>query len=342
MAIAAAVLAPQAAPVVADQRGRVKRKLRISLTDRCNFRCAYCMPETPVWIPREQLLTREELLRLARLFVIQLGITQFRLTGGEPLLRTDLELCIEALGKLRAAGLERISLTTNGALLARRATALKQAGLDDLNVSLDALDPKRFRLLSGGRGAVEQVLDGIEAATQAGLPVKINTVIVRDHNDDQILPLVRWASARNIPLRFIEFMPLDGRGAWSSERVVAEAEILQRLQPHLDLKPMPRTAEPASYYSLNGGLDNGYRLGVISTISNPFCGSCDRLRLTATGELYACLFSATGRDLRGPLRDGADDAALESIVRGHVWNKEAGYAATGYVERPISMHALGG
>lgn len=338
MASTTAVVVPATLPVVADKRGRVKRKLRISLTDRCNFRCAYCMPETPVWIPREQLLTREELLRLTYLFVTRLGITQFRLTGGEPLLRTDLETCIEALGDLRAAGLERISLTTNGSLLARRASTLKHAGLDDLNVSLDALDPERFRLLSGGHGTVEQVLDGIEAATQAGLPVKINTVIVRDHNNDQILPLVRWASTRNIPLRFIEFMPLDGGGAWSSARVVSEAEILRHLQPHFDLKPVPRTAEPASYYSL----DNGYRLGIISTISNPFCGSCDRLRLTATGELYACLFSATGRDLRGSLRDGADDAVLEGIVRGHVWNKEAGYAATGYVERPISMHALGG
>jgi cyclic pyranopterin phosphate synthase len=324
--------------VIADRRGRIKRKLRISLTDRCNFRCAYCMPETPEWAPRDLLLNREELLRLARLFVTQLGITQLRLTGGEPLLRTDLEDCITELGSLRAAGLERISLTTNGTLLARRAATLHQAGLDDLNVSLDALEPERFHLLSGGRGAIEPVLEGIEAARACGLPTKINAVIVRDHNDDQVLPLARWAQAQDIPLRFIEFMPLDGNGAWSSTRVVPESEILEKLRTEFSVEPIPRSSEPATYYSLNGH----YRLGVISTISNPFCTSCDRLRLTATGELYACLFSSQGRDLRTPLRCGENDVVLENIIRGHVWNKEAGYAANGYVERPISMHALGG
>jgi GTP 3',8-cyclase len=242
------------------------------------------------------------------------------------------------LGRLRAQGLERISLTTNGALLARRADALRQAGLDDLNVSLDALEPERFHALSGGRGAVEHVIEGIRAACAAGLPVKINTVVVRGHNDDQILPLARWARAQAITLRFIAFMPLDGRGAWSHERVVPEAEILERLQQEFRIEALLRTGEPATYYALDGD----YRLGVISTISKPFCASCDRLRVTATGALYACLFSSRGRDLRTPLRDGADDAALEAIIRGHVWNKEAGYAAGGYVERPISMHALGG
>jgi GTP 3',8-cyclase len=325
-------------PVIADRRGRIKRKLRISLTDRCNFRCAYCMPETPEWAPREQLLSRNELLQLARLFVTRLGITQLRLTGGEPLLRTDLEDCITELGVLRSQGLERISLTTNGSLLARRASTLKQAGLDDINVSLDALEPARFHALSGGRGAVEHVLEGIETARTVGLSTKINTVVVRDHNDDQILPLARWAHEHDLSLRFIEFMPLDGSGAWSRERVVPEVEILDRLRPHFAIEPLPRTNEPATYYSLG----DCYRLGIISTISNPFCSSCDRLRLTATGELYSCLFSSHGRDLRTPLRAGEDDPALEAIIRGHVWNKEAGYAASGYVERPISMHALGG
>jgi cyclic pyranopterin phosphate synthase len=325
-------------PAISDRRGRIKRKLRISLTDRCNFRCAYCMPETPDWAPKEQLLGRGELERLAGLFVARLGITQFRLTGGEPLLRTDLEACIADLGRLRASGLERISLTTNGALLSRRAASLRSAGLDDLNVSLDALQPQRFHELSGGRGAVDHVLDGIEAARRAGLPVKVNTVVVRDHNDDQILSLAAWACTQGIPLRFIEFMPLDGHGAWSRRRVVTEAEILEKLRTRFDVEPTPRTSEPATYYRLNGK----YQLGIISTISNPFCASCDRLRLTATGELYSCLFSRQGRDLRTPLRQGADDAMLETVIRGHVWNKEPGYAANGYVERPISMHSLGG
>lgn len=321
-----------------DQRGRSKRKLRISLTDRCNFRCPYCMPETPDWAPRDQQLGRDELLRLVRLFVTRLGITNLRLTGGEPLLRTDLEDCIDDFDALRPAGLQRISLTTNGALLARRADGLKAAGLDDVNVSLDALDPDRFLAMSGGRGSVDQVIRGIDAALSAGLPVKLNTVVIRDYNHDQILPLVRWARARDLPLRFIEFMPLDGRGHWNEGRVVPEAEILDELRPFYSITALPRSGDPASYFRLDGR----YRLGIIPTLSNPFCKSCDRLRLTATGELYGCLFSARGRDLRSPLRDGAGDDVLETIIRGHVWHKEAGYSATGYVERPISMHALGG
>lgn len=325
-------------PVITDRRGRTKRKLRLSLTDRCNFRCAYCMPETPAWAPREQLLSRQELVRLTSLFVRRLGIRQLRLTGGEPLLRPDLADCITELGHLRQHGLERISLTTNGSLLARRAISLRQAGLDDLNVSLDALQPERFHALSGGRGDVAEVIAGIEAARKAGLATKINCVVVRDYNEDQILPLARWASAQAVPLRFIEFMPLDGHGNWSHSRVVPEAEILDILRPHFALQALPRDSDPATYYSLGGD----YRIGIISTISNPFCGTCDRLRLTATGELYACLFSSQGRDLRLPLRAGETDDTIETVIRGHVWNKEAGYAATGYVERPISMHALGG
>jgi cyclic pyranopterin phosphate synthase len=296
------------------------------------------MPEAPDWAPPERLVSRAELFRLMKLFVTRLGISHLRLTGGEPLLRTDLEDCLAELGRLRPAGLERLSLTTNGALLARRAQGLRDAGLDDLNVSLDALDSSKFLALSGGRGTVEDVVEGIGTAQAAGLPVKINTVVVRGYNEDQILPLVNWAALRNIPLRFIEFMPLDGRSHWSQERVVPEAEILACLQPHFHVESLSRGSDPATYYLLDGR----YRLGVISTITNPFCASCDRLRLTATGELYGCLFSSRGRDLRGPLRDGADDAALEAIIRGHVWNKEPGYAANGYVERPITMHALGG
>ncbi len=325
-------------PVISDRRGRIKHKLRLSLTDRCNFRCAYCMPETPEWAPREALLSPDELLRLTSLFVHRLGIRELRLTGGEPLLRADLESLIARLGHLRAHGLERISLTTNGSLLSRRASTLKHAGLDDLNISLDAMHPDRFRALSGGRGDILDVLAGIDAARQAGLPTKVNCVVVRNYNEDQILPLARWAQSQAIPLRFIEFMPLDGQGSWTHQRVVLEAEILDILRPHFEITALPRTSEPATYYSLDGS----FRVGIISTISNPFCSSCDRLRLTATGELYSCLFSAEGRDLRLALRSGEPDDAIESVILGHVWKKEAGYAASGYVERKISMHALGG
>ncbi|TXH04206.1 MAG: GTP 3',8-cyclase MoaA [Nevskiaceae bacterium] len=321
-----------------DQYGRRKRKLRVSLTDRCNLRCPYCMPDQPQWLPKAQILRQEELLRLLTLFVGELGIGELRLTGGEPLLRKDLDAIVESCGRLRALGLQRISLTSNGLLLADRAAALRRAGLDDVNVSLDALDESIFARMSGGRGSAAAVTRGIVAARDAGLPVKINTVVMRGHNEGEIPALVRWARQQRIPLRLIEFMPLDGGGAWSAERVVPEAEMLAPLRAAFSLEAMPATDEPARYYRVDGD----YELGVISTISKPFCQRCDRLRLTATGELYACLFSAKGRDLRALLRDGADDAQLLAAVRDHVWHKERGYAATGYVERPISMHALGG
>ena len=304
-----------------DARGRIKRKLRLSLTDRCNFRCRYCMPEKVQWQPREQLLTRDELERLARVFVEQHGITQIRLTGGEPLVRRDLPGIVADLGALRPLGLDRISLTTNGALLAPRVGALRDAGLDDLNVSLDARTPEVFKALTGAE--VEPVLRGIDAARAAGVPVKINTVVIRGYNDHEIVPLARWARDEDLELRFIEFMPLDGRGFWSRDKVVTEARA--------------RNASPATPYRLDGRA-----LGVISTVSNPFCASCDRVRVTATGELFACLFSARGADLRTPLRAG-DDAALVARIRGTVWDKDAGYVARqGYVQRDVSMHHLGG
>lgn len=322
-----------------DQRGRSKHKLRISLTDRCNFRCPYCMPETPRWLPREELLSFEEITRLAGIFVTRLGITNIRLTGGEPLLRKDLAALISALQPLREHGLERISMTSNAALMPAHAPRLKAAGLDDVNISLDTLDEQRFAELSGGRGKPGEVIAGIEAAISAGLPVKLNSVVMRDHNEQDVIPLVEWAMERSLPLRFIEFMPLDSGQEWNRSKVVSEDEILDVLGDRYRIEQQPASSDPATYYLIN----NEYRLGVIPTISKPFCRSCDRLRLTATGELYACLFSATGRDLRSPLRDGADDERLEATIRGHVWHKEAGYALNpGYVERPISMHALGG
>ncbi len=322
-----------------DQRGRRKRKLRISLTDRCNFRCPYCMPETPEWLPREELLSYEELLTLTELFVSRLGISHIRLTGGEPLLRKDIARLITAMQALRELGLQRLSMTTNGILLSDHAQNLKDCGLDDVNVSLDTLHPARFAELSGGRGSPDQVLAGIYAARHAGLPVKLNTVVIRGYNEDDILPLAAWAMAQQLPLRFIEFMPLDGGSRWDDSKVVKEAEILETLATAYQITTEPRGTDPATYYRLNGD----YRLGVIPTISNPFCSNCDRLRLTATGELYACLFSKTGCDLRSPLRNETSETDLASLIRTHVWHKEAGYALKpGYVERPITMHALGG
>ncbi len=323
-----------------DQRGRTKRKLRLSLTDRCNLRCVYCMPEHPQWLPRAQILRREELLRLARLFVTELGIQEIRLTGGEPLLRADVVEIIAELGALRPLGLERIALTSNGVRLPALADGLRAAGLDDLNISLDAFTPETFRRLTGGE--VAPVLAGIDAARAAGLPVKINSVVIRDHNETEVLPLVRWAVAEKLTLRFIEFMPLDGRGYWNDARVVRADEILAHLHPYYALYGEPETDDPARYYRL-GSAAGGYRLGMISTISKPFCKRCDRVRLSATGSLYACLFSPTGADLKTPLRDGADDASLVQRIRQHIWHKEAGYAERpGYVERPVTMHVMGG
>ena len=326
----------QASGPLRDARGRVKRKLRVSLTDRCNFRCRYCMPEQPAWLPKKELLSRDELVQLAGLFVDQ-GITAIRVTGGEPLLRRDAVECVAALSALRARGLARLSLTTNGSRLATLAPALRDAGLDDVNVSIDALDPARFRTLRGGELA--PVLEGIAAAQAAGLRLKLNTVLIRGQNDREILPLVAWAKARGIPLRFIEYMPLDAPGNWSREQVVAEAEVLIALRQGYTVTRLARGKEPAEEILLDGH----YRLGLVSTISNPFCSSCDRLRLTARGELYTCLFAQAGPALGAQLRAGASRAQLLATIRAAVWNMQAGYVALNRpVERPVLMHGLGG
>jgi len=323
-------------PALVDRHGRSKHKLRLSLTDRCNFRCRYCMPEEPQWIPKQQFLSRPDLLRLVRLFV-QRGIRNIRLTGGEPLLRPELAEIIADLSSLRPLGLERISMTTNGSRLAQMLPALKAAGLDDLNISLDSVDPQRFRELTGAELA--PVLAGIDAAEDLGVPFKLNSVLVRGHNESDILPLTAWAKARAIPLRFIEYMPLDAPGRWQQQAVVSEAEVLATLRTQYCVEPLPRGSEPATLYRLDGD----YPLGIISTVSNPFCSTCDRLRLTVRGELYTCLFARNGTDLGALLRQGASDADLVQRIGGAVWNKEAGYAAhRAPVERPITMHTLGG
>lgn len=327
---------PTAQPGLIDRHGRSKHKLRLSLTDRCNFRCSYCMPDKPTWLPRASLLQGHELLRLARLAVAQ-GITDIRLTGGEPLLRADLLDCVKALQALREIGLQRLSMTTNAFGLATQAQALKAAGLDDLNISLDAVEPSRFQALT--RQPLAPVMAGIDAAVAAGFPVKLNAVVLRGRNEDQILPLTAWAIARGLPLRFIEYMPLDAPGRWQRDDVVSEAEILARLRTMYRVEARPRGREPATVYDIDGAP----RVGVIATVSNPFCQTCDRIRLTATGELYTCLFAATGTPLGARMRAGDDDATLTQLMRDAIWHKQAGYAATpGPVERPVLMYGMGG
>ncbi|MBB3225767.1 cyclic pyranopterin phosphate synthase [Luteibacter sp. Sphag1AF] len=319
-----------------DQHGRRKRKLRISLTDRCNFRCSYCMPEHPDWLPRSSVLTLDEVVRLAGLFVDE-GITQIRLTGGEPLLRRDLVECVQAISALRARGLQRLSMTTNASRMAPRAQQLVDAGVDDFNVSLDAIDPETFRALT--RAPVEPVLDGINALVAAGARIKLNAVVVRDANEKDIVPLLQWAMSRQLPLRFIEYMPLDAPGHWQRGQVVSEADMLAAIAPFHRVERQPRGSDPATPFLIDGH----YPLGIISTVSDPFCSTCDRLRITATGELYTCLFSPVGTPLGHFLREGDDDAALRERVRRAVWLKEAGYAAhPGPVDRPLTMHAMGG
>lgn len=336
LALPAVERLPQAERRLRDQHGRVKRKLRLSLTDRCNFRCSYCMPEHPVWLPKASLLTRAELLRLARLAVDQ-GITHIRLTGGEPLLRADVRNIVSDLQTLRSSGLQRLSMTSNAERLGELAQPLADAGLDDLNISFDAIDPDVFETLTGR--PIAPVLRGINATRAAGLPVKLNAVLIRDRNDHQILPLMRWALEQDLSLRFIEYMPLDQPGRWRPETVMSEAEVLAVLRTQHTVEALPRSAEPATRYRIDGQ----DRVGVIATVSNPFCGSCDRIRFTATGELFTCLFAQTGTPMGAQMRAGADDDALTETLRRAVWHKQAGYAATpGPVERPISMHGLGG
>ncbi|URX60870.1 GTP 3',8-cyclase MoaA [Luteibacter anthropi] len=321
---------------LADSHGRTKRKLRISLTDRCNFRCTYCMPEHPAWLPRASLLERHEVLRLARLFVGQ-GITHIRLTGGEPLLRRDLQACVEDLSALKAQGLQRLSMTTNASLIAPQAAALVAAGIDDFNVSLDALDADTFGRMT--RREVAPVLAGIDALMATGARIKLNAVVVRGDNESQLRPLLSWAMARGLPLRFIEYMPLDAPGHWQKDAVVTEAEIIAGLREEHRVERQVRSSDPATPYLVDGH----YPLGIISTVSQPFCASCDRLRITATGELFTCLFSATGTPLGMRMREGADDTALEALVRTAVWRKDAGYASRpGPVDRATTMHAMGG
>ncbi|MGF6495872.1 cyclic pyranopterin phosphate synthase [Luteibacter sp. 621] len=319
-----------------DSHGRTKRKLRISLTDRCNFRCTYCMPEHPDWLPRKSLLAREEVVRLAGLFVDQ-GIDQIRLTGGEPLLRRDLVECVREIGALRERGLRRLSMTTNASRIAPMAATLVAAGIDDFNVSLDAVDAEVFRKLT--LRDVAPVLDGIQALVDAGASIKLNAVVVRGDNDGQLVPLLEWAMARGLPLRFIEYMPLDAPGHWRRDAVVSEAEMLEAIGTSHTIETLPRSSDPASPYRVDGH----YPLGIISTVSHPFCATCDRLRLTATGELFTCLFSPVGTPLGARMREGMDDETLSATVRRAVWLKDAGYASRpGPVERTVTMHAMGG
>jgi GTP 3',8-cyclase len=315
-----------------DRLHRPLRDLRISVTDRCNFRCSYCMPKEVFdkdypYLPHQSLLSFEEITRLARLFLSH-GVQKIRLTGGEPLLRKNIEILISQLAQLRT--LEgtppEIALTTNGSLLARKAVDLKAAGLSRVTVSLDGLDDAVFRLMNDVDFPVADVLKGIEAAQQAGLgdKLKVNMVVKRGTNDDQIVPMARHFRGSGVQLRFIEYMDVGSTNGWRMNEVLPSREVIARIQSHFPLIPLEahaqgETAQRWGYANDRGEFDPTLgEVGVISSVTQAFCGDCNRARLTTEGQLYLCLFANKGHDLRSLLRSGASDVELESAIA-HLW-----------------------
>ncbi|WP_019870148.1 GTP 3',8-cyclase MoaA [Salinispora oceanensis] len=330
------------AGVLVDRHGRVARSLRVSLTDKCNLRCTYCMPaEGLPWLAGPQLLDDDEVIRLIRIAVQRLGVTEVRFTGGEPLIRPGLVGIVAAVAAL--APRPRISLTTNGIGLDRLAPALRTAGLDRVNVSLDTLDRERFVRLTR-RDRLDAVLAGLTGAAKAGLtPVKINTVLIRGINEDEAPGLLRFALNNHYELRFIEQMPLDAQHGWDRSTMVTADEILTLLRAEHTLVPDPahRGAAPAETWLVNGG---PARVGVIASVTRPFCGECDRTRLTTDGQVRDCLFATTESDLRGALRAGADDDELARRWQAAMWGKRAGHGIDdpGFLQPDRSMSAIGG
>ncbi len=321
-----------------DSFGRVHRDLRISVTDRCNFRCTYCMPaEGMEWVPRDELLTFEEIERVARVLVERFGITSIRLTGGEPTVRAHLPVLVR---RLAALGTD-LALTTNGATLDRIADDLVDAGLRRINVSLDSLRRDRFVALTR-RDELGSVLSGIDAAVSAGLsPVKVNVVVMRGVNDDEVVDFATFGRERGVVVRFIEFMPLDADHGWSRDGVVGQDEIVDAISAVHPLEPVERGHQPAERFRY---LDGGGEVGVIASVTHPFCESCDRIRLTSEGSLRNCLFAVEDHDLRGVLRSGGTDDDVADLVQRCVAEKWAGHAI-GRVEfiRPArSMSQIGG
>ena len=329
-----------AAEPLVDALGRVVDDLRISVTDRCNFRCVYCMPEEGLrWLPRDEILSFEEITRLAAIFVTS-GTRTLRLTGGEPLVRRELPRLVATLAELHP-DLD-ISLTTNGYLLARDAAALAAAGLRRVNVSLDSLRAERFARITR-RDCLGTVLDGIAAAREAGLwPIKVNCVVVRGFNDDEVAGFARLARDTGVSVRFIEFMPLDATGEWGRDSVVPGEELLEAAEADFALAPRDNGHDPAVRFAFADGSPG--ELGFINSVTEPFCARCNRVRITAEGMLRTCLFSLTETDLRTPLRSGADDAQVADVIRTAVWHKEPGHRINqpDFVRPAKSMSQIGG
>ena len=342
--------------LLADRLHRPLRDLRISVTDRCNFRCSYCMPKEVFhkdypYLPHADLLTFEEITRLARQFVAH-GVRKIRLTGGEPLLRKNIEVLIGQLAQLRTVDGEpvELALTTNGSLLARKAQALRDAGLQRVTVSLDGLDDAVFRRMNDVDFPVAQVLEGIEAAQAAGLaPVKVNMVVKRGTNEQEILPMARHFRGTGTVLRFIEFMDVGATNGWRMDDVLPSAEVVRRIAAEFPLRALDAAA-PGETAERWAYADGAGEIGAISSVTQAFCGSCNRARLSTEGRLYLCLFATNGHDLRSLLRGGASDADLASAI-GHIWQGRADRyselrgdmpAETGGERRRVEMSYIGG
>jgi GTP 3',8-cyclase len=331
--------APADGPLI-DRFGRVADDLRISVTDRCNFRCTYCMPaEGVAWLPKSELLTFEELTRMLALFV-RLGVRSLKVTGGEPTVRADLPVLIRMF---REVGPELdISITTNGMLLDRLAAPLAEAGVDRATVSCDSLLRHRFAEMTR-RDALDRVLAGLTAAEEAGLrPIKINTVVIAGTNDDEIVEFAGWARATGYEVRFIEYMPLDAQHAWERAKVVPAARILDAIDAAYPLETASHLAEPATTYRFADGAPGA--IGVIASVTEPFCDTCNRLRMTAEGAFRTCLFALEETDLREPLRGGASDDELATMIRAAVWDKWSGHRINhaDFVQPERSMSMIGG
>jgi len=298
-----------------DKLNRPVRDLRISVTDRCNFRCTYCMPfDEYVWVDHKEILTFEEIVRIARIFV-GFGVDKVRITGGEPLVRQDLEVLIAQLSIID--GLDDICLTTNGALLADKIPALKAAGLNRINVSIDTLHADKFKQITK-RGDLSKVLEGLFAAKKQGIhPIKINAVVERGVNDGDIIDLVEFSRKHGFGMRFIEYMDVGNSNNWKSDKLVSKKEVLETINARFPLREIGRnygTAPSVDYEFIDGGGD----IGVIASVTEPFCSSCTRARLTAEGKIVTCLFSNTGHDLKSMIRKGCSDGDLEEVIRG-IW-----------------------
>jgi GTP 3',8-cyclase len=349
------------ARLLIDSQGRVLRDLRVSITDRCNFRCLYCLPETeaaqnfyrghwahlpnsaPIlqqWVPKAHILSFEEIERVVRL-AVSLGIQKIRLTGGEPLLRQNVEELVARLARI--PGITDLAMTSNGFLFPPKAHALRAAGLRRISFSLDSLMADNFKKITG-RAGLEEVLASIKLAQELGLhPVKVNAVVIRGLNDHEIEALAGFAREHDLSLRFIEFMPLDSARAWLKEMVVPGHEVLARLQARFDLRPA--AADNPSATAKRWSFPDGRgEIGIIAPVSEPFCGHCNRIRLTADGKIRTCLFSVTEHDLRSQLRAGTSDEALAEWLKGVVWQKEARHhiGEPDFVPPSRSMSCIGG